>query len=90
VTSAPTAERLIALMRATAVAELPADAPLTADTPLREVPINSRRMRTFLVEVEDAFDHQWDIDTPDGVFATFATLAEFLDRAADHHKELSP
>ena len=84
---APTAERLIALMRATAGADLPADTPLTAGTPLREVPINSRKMRTFLVEVEDAFDHQWDIDTADGVFATFATLAAFLDRTAGQHKE---
>lgn len=45
---------------------------------LRDVPITSRTMRTFLVAVEDEFDIEWDIDTPEEVFRSFSTLAAHL------------
>lgn len=77
-----TAARLVALMRETAAAQLPDDLHFDEFSKLQELPVNSRTMRTFLVAVEDAFDHEWDIDTPPEVFTSFQSLADHLDAAA--------
>ncbi len=66
------------LMRDVASLELPPDFPLGGLTELRNIPVNSRTMRTFLVAVEDTLDHEWDIDTPEEVFHSFESLAAYL------------
>lgn len=71
-------ERLLALMHATAAHELKDDVPIDGSTELRVLRITSRTMRAFLVEVEDSFDHQWDMDTPDDVFHSFESMADHL------------
>jgi hypothetical protein len=73
-----TIERLVVLMRATAAHELTDDMSIGGSTELRVLRITSRTMRAFLVEVEDSFDHQWDMDTPDDVFRSFESMADHL------------